>query len=196
MIRNCSRHTRNWCSFRPTARARCCWISPVWSAAPIPTGGLDLSGDVITSNAFWGESSAGTWTLQVQDVNGNAIGTVQNWSLTVWGDSPSSGVNGAVTGDMPLIITPEFVQLAAADPARTVINPNGASGIDLIALTGTTSINLQGGAGMIDGVNVTIMPGLTSANASGSTGSVTLYGAGRLPADRRGRPNHDLRNGV
>ena len=119
------------------------------------TGGLNLSGDVITSNAFWGENSTGTWTLQAQDVNGNAIGTIQNWSLTVWGDTTSTGSNAVATANMPLIFTPEFAQLAAEDPARTVINPNGTTGIDLIALPGTTSINLNGGAGVIDGVNVT-----------------------------------------
>ncbi len=141
------------------------------------TGGLDLSGDVITSNAFWGESSTGTWTLQVQDVNGNAIGTIQNWNLTVWGDTTPTISNPAAIATMPMVFTPEYALLSAAAPTRTVINPTGYSTIDLIALPGTTSINLNGGASVIDGVNVTLLPGLTSANATGSTGSVTLYGA-------------------
>jgi subtilisin family serine protease len=135
------------------------------------TGGLDLSGSVITSNAFWGENAAGTWKLQVQDIGGNVVGMLQNWSLDVWGD------NAAIV-PTPLVYTPEFAALAASNAARTVVTNHGtnATTIDLIALPGTTSINLNGGTGKIDGVAVTVAAGLRNANADGSTGSVTLTG--------------------
>jgi Ca2+-binding RTX toxin-like protein len=89
----------------------------------------------------------------------------------LWGDN-------AATVATPLVYTPEFASLAAADAARTVVTSAGsnATTIDLIALTGTTSINLNGGAGMIDGVAVTVKPGLSNANADGSTGRVALEG--------------------
>lgn len=134
------------------------------------TGGLDLSGTVMTDNAFWGEDSAGTWTLEVVNTGG-ATATVTGWSLTFWGDN-------AATVATPLVYTPEFVSLAATDPARTLVTTAGsnATTIDLIALPGATSINLNGGAGLIDNVAVTVLPGLTNANADGSTGSVTLVG--------------------
>jgi hypothetical protein len=57
----------------------------------------------------------------------------------------------------------------------TVTGSNGTT-IDLIALPGTTSINLNGGTGMIDGVAVMVQAGLPNADADGSTGSVTLVG--------------------
>ena len=135
------------------------------------TGGLDLSGDVITSNAFWGEIAAGVWSLQIQDDNGATIGTISDWSLTVWGDN-------AATVQTPLVYTPEFASLAAADPARTLVSAQGsnAATIDLIALPSMTAINLNGGDGMIDGVAVTVDSGLRNANADGSTGPVTLEG--------------------
>src|SRR5208282_3670160 len=47
---------------------------------------------------------------------------------------------------------------------------------DLIALPGTTAINLNATTGTIDGVAVTLRPGLVNANADGSTGSVALVG--------------------
>ena len=135
------------------------------------TGGLDLSGNMITSNAFWGENAAGTWTLQVQDIGGAAVGTLQGWELVLWGDD-------ATTIAPPLVYTPEFAGIGVADTARTVVSNRGTDGttIDLIALPSTTSIDLNGGGGMIDGVAVTVEPGLLNANAEGSTGKVTLVG--------------------
>jgi subtilisin family serine protease len=132
------------------------------------TGGLDLSGSVITDNAFWGETSTGTWKLEVQNASG-ATAVVQNWSLTFWGDT-------AATVATPLVYTPEFASLAAAVPSRTLVNPGTATTIDLIALPGATALNLNTAHGTIDGVAVTIRPGLRNANADGSTGSVALTG--------------------
>jgi subtilisin family serine protease len=138
------------------------------------TGGLDLTGSVIDDNAFWGETSTGTWTLQVQNTGGSTA-ILQDWSLVLLGD------NGATVAT-PLVFTPEFSALAAADPARTVIRTGNATTIDLIALPGTTAINLNATTGIIDGVAVTLRPSvvnaasLVNANADGSTGSVTLVG--------------------
>ena len=135
------------------------------------TGGLDLSGSMITDNAFWGEGAAGTWTLTLRNVGGSD-GTLQGWMLKVWGDD-------ATTVASPLVYTPEFAALAAADASRTVVSnaATDADTIDLIALPGATSVNLNGGAGLIDGVAVNVLPGLRNANADGSSGSVTLVGA-------------------
>jgi subtilisin family serine protease len=135
------------------------------------TDGLDLDGDVITSNAFWGEDATGVWSLQIQNYTGTVVGTINDWSLTIWGDN-------AATVATPLVYTPEFAGLAAADPNRMVVSTQGsnATTIDLIALPGTTTLNLNGGAGLIDGVAVTVDAGLQNANADGSTGAVTLTG--------------------
>jgi subtilisin family serine protease len=138
------------------------------------TGGMDLTGSVIDDNAFWGEASTGTWTLEVQNTGGSTA-VLQDWSLTLLGDN-------AATVATPLVFTPEFSALAAADPTRTVISTGSATTVDLIALPGTTAINLNATTGIIDGVAVTLQPGLgdtpglSNANADGSTGSVTLVG--------------------
>ncbi len=131
------------------------------------TGGLDVSGSTITSNAFWGELATGTWTLQVQDIQGKSIGTIKSWSLTFLGDN-------AATVQTPLVYTPEFAALATA--ARELVKPGTSTTIDLIALPNTTTINLNGGNGTIDGIAVSVGTGLKNANADGSTGTVTLTG--------------------
>jgi len=132
------------------------------------TGGLDLTGSVIDDNAFWGEIATGTWTLEVKNTGGSTA-VLRDWSLTLLGDN-------AATVATPLIYTPEFASLAATDAARTVVSPGTATTIDLIALPGTTAINLNATTGTIDGVAVTLQPGLVNANADGSTGSVALMG--------------------
>ena len=131
------------------------------------TGGLDVSGDTISSNAFWGEAAAGTWTLSVQDAGGQTVGQVQDWTLTATGDATTAP-------PPPLVYTPEFARLAASSPGRTQVGPGatGTTTIDAIALPGPTYLNLNGGGGMIDGVGVTVQPGLRTLNADGSTGMV------------------------
>jgi subtilisin-like proprotein convertase family protein len=132
------------------------------------TGGLDLTGNTITSNAFWGENAQGTWTLEAQNLNGT-VATVSNWSLTVWGDA------GATVAD-PLVYTPEFAALAASSPARQIVSDAGTASrtLDLIALPNQTTLNLNGGAGVLDGVAVTVKAGLLNVNAEGSTGALTI----------------------
>ena len=143
-----------------------------WASGTDRSDGMDLSGAVVTDNAFWGENAAGTWTLQIQDIGGAVAGTVLAWAMEVWGDSMAIAAP-------PLVYTPEFAALAAPGSTRSVVSNHGTptNTIDLIALPNTTQINLNGGAGMIDGVPVTVTPGLRNANADGSTGNVTLYGA-------------------
>ena len=152
------------------------------------TGGLDVSGDVITSNAFWGENAAGTWTLQIQDIGGRMIGTVRDWYLTVLGDN--------ATVAEPLVYTPEFAAIAAASASRTVVTPGSAATIDLIALPGATAVNLNGGGGSIDGVAVTVQAGLRNANADGSTGSVTLTGLAAGGSELTGGDTNSVLNGA
>ena len=135
------------------------------------TGGLDLNNSVITSNAFWGEQAIGIWKLTTLNLQTGATATLANWTLTVWGDD-------AATVPTPLVYTPEFAALAAADPGRLVVSTAGtnADTLDLIALPGATSIDLNGGTGLIDGVAMTVTTGFRAANADGSLGPVSLTG--------------------
>jgi subtilisin-like proprotein convertase family protein len=93
------------------------------------TGGLTLDNTTITSNAFWGENARGTWTLQLQDTIGRDVGTLSNWTLQVWGDDVAAS-------SAPLVYTPDFAQLAAGDPARTVVSGAGNYGATTIDVVG------------------------------------------------------------
>jgi subtilisin-like proprotein convertase family protein len=143
-------------------------VSPDGTRSVLLNGTTSFSGSSpIDSNAFWGENAKGNWTLIEQGPSGDA--TISGWTLTVEGD--------ATTVASPLVYTPEFASIATG--TRTVVSNAGdpsSTTIDLIALPGTTSINLNGGAGMIDGVAVTVQAGLLNANADGSLGDVTLIG--------------------
>jgi Ca2+-binding RTX toxin-like protein len=107
--------------------------------------------------------------LQVQNLSGSVIDTINSFSLTFLGDN-------ATSVQSPLVFTPEFASLAQASPSRATIVPGKATTIDLIALPNATSLNLNGGSGTIDGVAVTLSGSLKNANADGSLGTVYLTG--------------------
>ncbi len=48
-------------------------------------GSADLAGMVLESNAFYGEPSAGTWTIRVLDGWAITAGTFNNWQIRVFG---------------------------------------------------------------------------------------------------------------
>jgi Zn-dependent metalloprotease/subtilisin-like proprotein convertase family protein len=54
---------------------------------------------------FNGQQAAGNWTLQVQDLAGADVGTLDSWSLTVTGDCDGGGGgwSGAAEPNMPLV---------------------------------------------------------------------------------------------
>ncbi len=185
-------------TYLPVARSRIVLVAPDGTRSVLvdqtglvsgkdQTGGLDVSGSVITSNAFWGESAVGAWTLQIQDIGGAVAGTIKSWSLTFLGDD-------AASVQSPLVYTPEFATVAAG--ARKLVTPGPSVTIDLIALPGATTINLNGGAGMIDGVAVTVRSGLKNANADGSTGIVTLTGLAKGGSELTGGDGVSYLNGA
>ena len=151
-------------------------------------GGVDQSSALtladlsISSNAFWGESAAGTWTLMLQDDNGQDAGTLSDWTLTVTGDAEGRAV--------PLVYTPEFAALAAADPARTLVAPGAGSGpntLDVVGqMTGATVLDLNGGGGLIDGIAVTVLPGFGDANFDGDIAPVAVSAPATGPAEITG----------
>tara|TARA_R110000868_G_scaffold159516_9_gene388417 strand:- start:7116 stop:8864 length:1749 start_codon:yes stop_codon:yes gene_type:complete len=45
----------------------------------------DINDEVLLSNAFYGESSAGTWKIKVVDGASDDIGTLNNWTIKIYG---------------------------------------------------------------------------------------------------------------
>ncbi len=124
-----------------------------------------------TTVADWGETSAGKWTLQVQDTASGAAGTLNGWSLTFLGS--------AISNNHTYIYTNDFGGFTgAALAARSVIHDAGG-GIDtlnLAAVTSNSTINLTTDTGIIAGHAVTIAAGTTVDNVYGGDGNDTITG--------------------
>jgi len=103
------------------------------------------------SHAFRGETTAGTWTVQLIDADNPVSSpiTITDLDLTFYGTPPSE--------DDTFIFTEEYADYAGQFGHATVIA--GGMGTDLInaaAIDTTTIVDLSFGSGWIDGINVGI----------------------------------------
>jgi len=138
-----------------------------------PLNGSD-SGDNLLfrfgSNAFWGENSAGTWTVTITDANGGNVGTVYSLSLQVYGDS--------ITADDLYIFTNEFASLGSDSTRATLTDTDG--GVDTLnaaAVTSASTLDLRAGAtSIIAGRTLTIANGTVIETAWGGDGADVIYG--------------------
>lgn len=101
-----------------------------------------------------GESAKSTdpskdfWQLVVTDRNGTVAGTLDSWTLRVFGTGD--------TADDTHVFTDEFVQLAAGEQKRTTIG-DGDGGFDILnaaAVTSSVSFDLRAGTGTIGGTAI------------------------------------------
>jgi subtilisin-like proprotein convertase family protein len=63
--------------------------SPSGTRSVLKTGndaftGTNLSGMVLSSNAYYGESALGSWTIKLVDVASGLTGTFTGWSIRVF----------------------------------------------------------------------------------------------------------------
>ena len=131
-----------------------------------------------TSNAFRGESSAGTWTLTFTD-------TQLGDEFIVY-DVQFEALGAASGGNDRFVFTEEFSDYAGgAFGHGTVLNGSGSANVlNAAAVTGNTALNLAAGTGTVDGVAITlssIHEAVTGDGADTITGSATstLLDAGR-----------------
>ena len=122
------------------------------------------------SNAFWGESSAGTWTVTITDASGNNVGTVRSLNLAAYGDS--------LTADDLYVYTNEFASLGGVSARATLSDTDG--GIDTLnaaAVTSASTLDLRAGAvSTIAGKALTIATGTVIENAYGGDGADLIVG--------------------
>lgn len=121
----------------------------------------------------YGESSVGTWTLKIIDDTAGTTGTLENWTLNLYGDSN--------TTDDHYIYTDEFATLAASSTARaSLADTDGGSDIlNAAAVSTGVFIDLSGAsASQIAGQSVTIASGTSIETAIGGTSEDTLVGGG------------------
>ena len=124
-----------------------------------------------TTVADWGETSAGKWTLQVQDTTTGSTGTLNSWGLTFLG-SP-------VNNNHTYVYTDDYGTLSgAALAARSVISDpsSGINTLNIAAVTGNCTVNLAAGTGIIDGKAFTISSGTIIRNVYCGAGNDTVTG--------------------
>ncbi|MEM9216465.1 MAG: S8 family serine peptidase [Cyanobacteria bacterium P01_F01_bin.150] len=142
----------------------------------------------------WGETGVGDWTLEVQDTKTGTTGTLNNWSLSLYGDRPSD--------DNTYFYSNEFARTVRQDPSsdRTVLSDDqGTDTLNAAMVTKNLSLNLKPGAtNKIGRRSLTIDAGTVIEHAFGGDGRDRIRGNS---ADNRldgGRGNDKLvgRNGA
>ena len=138
-----------------------------------PLNGNDTGDNLLFSfgsNAFWGELSAGTWTVTISDASGGNIGTVRSLNLAAYGDS--------LTADDLYVFTNEYATIGS-DPARSTLTDSDG-GMDMLnaaAVTTGSTLDLRSGAtSMIAGKSLKIANGTIIENAYGGDGADLIVG--------------------
>ncbi|PLX36671.1 MAG: furin [Hyphomicrobiales bacterium] len=141
----------------------------VWGAG----GSTDLSGWIYSSNAFRGEDSKGTWTVNIVDTYAADSGAVNDAKLTAYG-------SGSTRNDL-YIYTDEY-SLYAGESGRSTIRDTdgGVDTINVAAVNSKATIDLAPGAtGSIDNTSFRIADGTVIENAIGGEHSDRILGNGR-----------------
>lgn len=127
----------------------------------------------LTSNDFFGESSAGTWTLRIADQKLGNTGVVHNLALRAYGADE--------TVDQTYIYTNDFALAAEMDASRTTLsNSTGTHALNLAAVTDAVTVDLSSGKAKITGTELTIAAGtkINSVFTGDGADLVTLSTAG------------------
>ncbi|MBU0858527.1 MAG: proprotein convertase P-domain-containing protein, partial [Alphaproteobacteria bacterium] len=126
------------------------------------TGIYGISGIMFEtmSNAHWGESSQGVWTLRIQDTTGGNSGTLNSWRLGFTGNAQSA--------DDLYVYTDDYAGFVGGAHAarRTLTDSSGTDSINLSTVTTATTLNMNAGSNStIAGNMLSIAAGTTIENA-------------------------------
>lgn len=118
----------------------------------------------IGATAFFGEQSAGTWTLQLIDKNTGTVAEFQELTVRAWGSD--------VTSDSHYVLANSFTG------TKTVTDTSGTDLIDAAAVSSAVTINLNAGqtSTVNKGGSFVIAAGVQIENAFGGSGNDTLIG--------------------
>ena len=116
-----------------------------------------------STNASYGESAAGTWTINISDVSSGETSTLKGYEVTVYGDSD--------TADDVYVYSDEFSDYADASRQTLTDSDGGTDGINAAMVTTGSTINLgEGTTSTIDGTSLTIASGTVIERAHGGDG--------------------------
>lgn len=121
------------------------------------------------STNSWGEASEGDWTLRVTDAETGATGTLESWSLRLFGKENSP--------DDTHVYTDEYTNNSGA--TRTYLNDRdgGKDTLNAAAVSGNSVINLRAGAASyLAGKTLIIQNPQTIENVFSGDGNDTIVG--------------------
>ena len=137
-----------------------------------PLNGADTGDNLVfklSSNAFWGEMSGGSWTVTVQDLRSGTTGTVNSLTLKVYGDAASA--------DDVHVYTDEFAKYGGAAGRGTLSDAGGLDVLNAAAVTSGSTLDLRAGsASLIAGQALTIAAGTVIETAYGGDGADVIIG--------------------
>ncbi|HBS58148.1 MAG TPA: hypothetical protein DEA44_02655, partial [Firmicutes bacterium] len=137
----------------------------------------------------WGENAAGTWTLKVIDTVTGDTGTLNSWSINVYG-------NGDAVNDQ-YVYTNEYASLASSG-GRNVLNDTdgGRDTINAAAIASASTINLTTGTATLAGATLTIQNPGNVENVIGGEFNDTITGNAATNFLVGGRGNDTLSGGA
>ncbi|MBL8703146.1 MAG: S8 family serine peptidase [Alphaproteobacteria bacterium] len=144
----------------------------------------------LSSTQFWDESSAGTWTLKVQDVGTGGVSSsnkLVSWTLNAYGDD--------VTYNDQYVYTDEFAKYGLDASRRTLVDTRGMDTVNASAVTTSVNFDLRTG-GTIAGNYVAIQQGTWIERLYGGDANDVLVGNGGGNSIWGGRGNDVLTGGI
>ncbi len=133
-------------------------------------GAADLGSWIFTTRAHLGELATGNWTVRITDMAAVDTGTISAITVRAYGSSDV---------DDNYYYTDEFGTVGTAAPARQVLadTDDGVDTINVAALSGGASINLNAGAiNALAGSSFVIAAGTVIENVVGSWSNDTIEG--------------------
>ena len=117
-----------------------------------------------------GENGNGDWVLTITDTVSGDAGTLNSWTLTLYGDNEAANDY--------YIYTDEYSDMAGSDASRTTLDDgSGTDTINASAVTSASTVDLTPGAvSTIDGTAVTITATTTIENAHTGDGNDIITG--------------------
>ncbi len=165
-------------------------VSPTGMVSTLLSG---KNGDVavgdwtFTSNAFFGESSGGTWTVRVTDKVAGTTGAVNGFNLTAFG--------AATTVDSTYVFTDAFGR--STTTAYTLTDAAGSDVINASTVTSNVTIDLRDGASSsIAGRTLKLAAGTVIETAFGGDGNDMMIANDRGSVLWGGRGDDMLRGGA
>jgi subtilisin-like proprotein convertase family protein len=144
------------------------WVAGRYVTTPATTTALDTPW-TMSSREFYGESAAGTWTLEITNLSATDA-RIANTDLTTYGAD--------LTTNNHYIYTDEFAAYGGLTGRATLSDHEGVDTFDAAAVKTDSIIDLTPGTShtKIGGIAITIDSGTVITNAIGGDGNDTITG--------------------